>query len=99
MQSAALGIDNLEHGIVVDTEFYPGKKPDVCSAHEAEEDFAKDGEIGSIAAGKAADLVVIAGNPVQNIDDVGKVEMVFKDGLGYDPVKLIQSVQGLTGLR
>src|SRR5271156_5234815 len=29
-QAAALGIDNLEHGLVVDTEFYPGKKPDEC---------------------------------------------------------------------
>jgi imidazolonepropionase-like amidohydrolase len=29
-EAAALGIDNLEHGIVVDTEFVPGKKPDVC---------------------------------------------------------------------
>jgi imidazolonepropionase-like amidohydrolase len=240
--AAALGIDNLEHGIVVDTEFYPGKKPDVCPAQEAEEDFAKnvdiesepvrdmiadlvahhvaitstlavfeitvanrpplfkqaraekvltpqawssylktrgtlaeknnpldaaelkkemqferafvkagglliagcdptsfggvlpgygdqrglellveagftpveaihiatqngaiflgeDATLGSIAAGKAADLVVIAGNPAANIDDVEKVETVFKDGVGYDPVKLTQSVQGLVGLR
>ena len=29
-EAAALGIDNLEHGIAVDTEFLPGKKPDVC---------------------------------------------------------------------
>jgi imidazolonepropionase-like amidohydrolase len=29
-QAAALGIDNLEHGLVVDTEFYSGKEPDVC---------------------------------------------------------------------
>src|SRR5271168_5008143 len=29
-QAAALGIDNLEHGLVVDTEFFPGKKPDEC---------------------------------------------------------------------
>jgi imidazolonepropionase-like amidohydrolase len=29
-EAAALGIDNLEHGIIVDTEFVPGKKPDVC---------------------------------------------------------------------
>ena len=29
-EAAALGIDNLEHGLVVDTEFYPEKKPDVC---------------------------------------------------------------------
>jgi imidazolonepropionase-like amidohydrolase len=241
-EAAALGIDNLEHGIVVDTEFYPDKKPDVCPAREAEEDFAKnvdidgapvremirdlvahhvavtstlaifeafvpnrppmlkqtraeraltpeawsdylrrrsaiaeksdpldaielkkemqferafvkagglllagcdptgfggvlpgygdqrglellveagftpveaihiatqngaiflgeDAAIGSIGIGKAADLVVIAGDPSRNIDDVEKVAMVFKDGLGYDPVKLTQSVQGLMGLR
>ena len=29
-EAAALGIDNLEHGLMVDTEFVPGKKPDVC---------------------------------------------------------------------
>ncbi|HEV8319608.1 MAG TPA: amidohydrolase family protein [Vicinamibacterales bacterium] len=28
--AAALGIDNLEHGLVLDTEFYSGKQPDVC---------------------------------------------------------------------
>ena len=241
-EAAALGIDNLEHGIVVDTEFYPGRKPGVCADDEAEVDLAKNvdidglpvremikdlvahrvaitstlavfevsvpnrppmekqlraqwmfapqawstylrrravfaekndpldgallkkemqferafvkagglliagcdptsfggvlpgygderglellveagftpveaihiatqngaiflGEadtIGSIAAGKAADLVVIGGNPAQSIDDVENVEMVFKDGLGYDPEKLRSSVRGLVGLR
>jgi imidazolonepropionase-like amidohydrolase len=241
-EAAALGIDNLEHGIFVDTEFLPSKKPGVCPAKEASEDFAKNvdiegapvqtmirdlvshhvavtstlavfeisvpnrpalrkmmrakdalspqgwatylqvrssiaqennplsavslkkemqferdfvkaggllmagcdptsfggvlpgfadqrnlellveagftpveaihiatqngaiylGEndsIGSIAAGKSADLVVLAGNPAQNIDDVEKVQMVFKDGLGFDPAKLIQSVQGMVGQR
>ena len=29
-EAADMGIDNLEHGIVVDTEFYSGKQPDVC---------------------------------------------------------------------
>ena len=241
-EAAALGIDNLEHGIFVDTEFYPGKKPGVCPAREAAEDFAKNvdiegapvqamirdlvshhvavtstlavfeitvpnrpalrkmarakdalspqgwatylrvrggiaeennplsavslkkemqferdfvkagglllagcdptsfggvlpgfgdqrgiellveagfspveaihiatqngatylGEsdaIGSVAAGKAADLVVIAGNPAQNIEDIENVQTVFKDGVGFDPAKLTQSVQGLVGER
>jgi len=48
---------------------------------------------------RPADLVVLGGNPDQNIDAVENVETVFKDGLGYDPVKLTQSVQGLVGLR
>src|SRR5947207_5619696 len=46
-EAAALGIDNLEHGIIVDTEFYAGKKPDACPAEEAEEDFAKNIDIDS----------------------------------------------------
>jgi len=55
--------------------------------------------IGSTAAGKAADLVVLARNPATNIDDVEKVETVFKDGVGYDPAELRRSVEGLMGLR
>jgi imidazolonepropionase-like amidohydrolase len=241
-EAAALGIDNLEHGIVVDTEFLATKKPGICPAKEAEEDFAKNvdiegapvqdmirdlvnhhvavtstlavfeitvpnrpalrkmmrakdalspqgwstylrirsgiaeennplsavslkkemqferdfvkagglllagcdptsfggvlpgfgdqrgiellveagftpveaihiatqngaiflGEsetIGSIAPGKAADLVVLSGNPAQNIEDIENVQTVFKDGVGFDPAKLIQSVQGLVGQR
>jgi imidazolonepropionase-like amidohydrolase len=241
-EAAALGIDNLEHGIVVDTEFFPGKKPGICPAKEAAEDFAKNvdiegapvqamirdlvshhvavtstlavfeisvpnrpalrkmlrakdalspqgwstylsvrgsiaeennplsavslkkemqferdfvkaggllmagcdptsfggvlpgfgdqrgiellvdagftpveaihiatqngakflGEsesIGSIAAGKAADLVVLSGNPAQNIEAIENVQLVFKDGIGFDPAKLIQSVKGQVGLR
>jgi imidazolonepropionase-like amidohydrolase len=241
-EAAALGIDNLEHGIVVDTEFYPGKQPDVCPAQEAFTDFVRNVEIGSapvqemirdlvahhvavtstlavfeitvanrppmaeearaakalapqgwttylkirsrlaeendpadavalrkemeferafvkagglllagcdptsfggvlpgygdqrglellveagftpveaihiatanganylgeaatigsIAPGRAADLVVLAGNPAVSIDAVEKVETVFKDGVGYDPVKLTESVEGLVGVR
>jgi hypothetical protein len=53
----------------------------------------------SLAAGKAADLVVLAGNRAKNIDDVERVETVFKDGVGYDPAELMRSVEGLMGLR
>jgi imidazolonepropionase-like amidohydrolase len=241
-EAAALGIDNLEHGIIVDTEFLPTKKPGICPAKEAADDFAKNvdiegapvqsmirdlvshhvavtstlavfeisvpnrpallkmmrakdalspqgwatylrirsglaeensplaaislkkemqferdfvkagglllagcdptsfggvlpgfgdqrgiellvdagftpveaihiatqngaiflGEsdnIGSIAAGKAADLVVLSGNPAQSIEDIEKAQLVFKDGMAFDPAKLIQSVQGMVGQR
>ena len=55
-------------------------------------------EVGSIAAGKQADLVVINGDPSTHIDDIRKVELVFKQGVGYDPAKLIASVRGKVGL-
>jgi enamidase len=53
---------------------------------------------GSIAVGKDADLVVIAGDPSARISDVRNVQMVFKQGVGYDPSKLIASVKGKVGL-
>jgi imidazolonepropionase-like amidohydrolase len=55
--------------------------------------------IGTLAAGKTADVVVIQGDPGANIKDIESVKIVFKDGVGYDPVKLIESVKGQVGLR
>ena len=49
--------------------------------------------------GKQADLVVVRGDPSSRISDIENVEIVFKDGVGYDPAKLIGSVRGLVGLR
>jgi len=53
--------------------------------------------IGSIAAGKNADMFIVKGNPAANINDVENVIVVFKDGVGYDSAKLIQSVKGRFG--
>jgi imidazolonepropionase-like amidohydrolase len=54
--------------------------------------------LGSIAAGKVADIVVIDGNPAQSIADVEKVSVVFKNGVGYDPAKLLADVKGQVGI-
>ncbi|MES2327739.1 MAG: amidohydrolase family protein [Pseudomonadota bacterium] len=53
--------------------------------------------IGTIAAGKNADLFIVKGNPAAKINDVENVIVVFKDGVGYDSAKLIQSVKGRFG--
>jgi enamidase len=53
---------------------------------------------GSIAVGRDADLVVLAGDPSARISDVRNVQIVFKRGIGYDPAKLIESVKGKVGL-
>src|SRR5262249_3085620 len=47
-EAAALGIDDLEHGLVVDTEFFSGKKPGVCpNPAEATREMAEKLEIES----------------------------------------------------
>lgn len=57
----------------------------------------RDKQIGSIAAGKNADLVIVKGDPSKQISDVENVDIVFKDGLGYDSQKLLESVRGRYG--
>jgi imidazolonepropionase-like amidohydrolase len=59
--------------------------------------LGRDKQIGSIAPGKHADLVVIRGDPSKQIGDVENVEIVFKDGVGYDAQKLLESVRGRYG--
>ncbi|MDH4196901.1 MAG: amidohydrolase family protein [Candidatus Aminicenantes bacterium] len=56
-------------------------------------------KIGTLRPGKVADMVLIKGNPAKNIVDIEKVETVFKDGVGYDSAKLIESVRGTVGIR
>ncbi|HEX3702635.1 MAG TPA: amidohydrolase family protein [Vicinamibacterales bacterium] len=60
--------------------------------------LGRDATIGTIAAGKQADLVVVTGDPSKTIADVRRVETVFKKGVGYDAAKLIASVTGQAGL-
>jgi hypothetical protein len=43
--------------------------------------------------------MLVDGDPSKQIADVEKVELVFKDGIGYDSAKLIESVRGTVGLR
>jgi hypothetical protein len=59
--------------------------------------LGKQDQIGSITVGKDADLVIIKGDPGTSISDIEKVEIVFKDGVGYDSQKLIDSTKGRYG--
>jgi imidazolonepropionase-like amidohydrolase len=84
--------------LLVEAGFTPVEAIKIASFNGAKF-LGEDARIGSIAAGKQADLMVVKGNPAANILDIEKVEIVFKDGVGYDSEKLIQSVQGLVGIR
>ena len=59
--------------------------------------LGRQNQIGSIAVGKNADLVVVKGDPASHISDIDNVELVFKDGVGYDPQRLLDSTKGHYG--
>src|SRR2546425_894384 len=90
--------DLREAELLVEAGFTPIEAIKIASFNGAKF-LGEDARIGSIAAGKQADLMIVKGNPAANITDIEKVEIVFKDGVGYDSEKLIQSVQGLVGIR
>jgi len=56
-----------------------------------------DSEKGTIVAGKIADLVVVDGNPDEDITAIGNTSLVFKYGIPYLPDALRQSVEGQIG--
>lgn len=90
--------DLREVELLVEAGFTPVEAIKIASFNGAKF-LGEDARIGSIAPGKQADLMVVKGDPATNISDIEKVEIVFKDGVGYDSEKLIQSVQGLVGIR
>ena len=56
-----------------------------------------ENKIGSIEVGKTADLIVIDGDPFQNIQNIRKIEWVFKKGVGFNSQKIFTSVKGEVG--
>ncbi|MFZ0750158.1 MAG: amidohydrolase family protein, partial [Pyrinomonadaceae bacterium] len=84
--------------LLVEAGFTPVEAIKIASFNGAKF-LGEDARIGSIAVGKQADLIIVKGNPALKITDIENVEIVFKDGIGYDSEKLILSVQGLVGVR
>lgn len=88
--------DQREIELLVEAGFSPVEAIKIATLNGAVY-LGRDRQIGSIAVGKNADLVVINGDPAKQISDVENVEIVFKDGVGYDSQKLLDSVKGRYG--
>jgi imidazolonepropionase-like amidohydrolase len=52
----------------------------------------RDSELGSIQAGRIADLVLVAGDPTQDISAVRNTKLVVKDGVLYDPARIYEAI-------
>jgi imidazolonepropionase-like amidohydrolase len=57
-----------------------------------------DKDLGSVAKGKIADLVVVRGDLTADASAIKQTVTVFKDGIGYDSAKLLAAVKGRVGI-
>ena len=90
--------DQRELELLVEAGFSPLEAIRIGTANGARY-LGRLDKIGTVEAGKNADLVVVNGDPSRRINDVENVEIVFKDGVGYDPSRLNASVRGMVGTR
>jgi hypothetical protein len=90
--------DQRNYELLIEAGFTPVEAIRIMSLNGAKI-LGNDRELGSVEVGKIADLVVIQGNPVAQPADIRKVVTVYKDGIGYDAVKLIDAVSGVVGVR
>ena len=88
--------DQRELELLVEAGLSPEAAIRVATLNAA--DFLYEGDrVGSIEPGRQADLVLLAGDPVRRMSDVRNVEIVFKDGIGYDSAALIAASAGTVG--
>ena len=78
--------------LLVEAGFSAEQAIRIASANGAA--FLEIPDVGTIQPGQRADLVVVRGNPAERIRDIREVELVFKNGIGYDPVMLTEAEHG-----
>jgi imidazolonepropionase-like amidohydrolase len=90
--------DQRNYELLIEAGFTPVETIQIMTANGARV-LGGASEFGTIAVGKRADLVVIRGDPIARPAEIRNVVTVFKDGVGYDSARLIESVRGIVGIR
>ncbi|MGQ0642041.1 MAG: amidohydrolase family protein [Gemmatimonadaceae bacterium] len=90
--------DQRNFELLVEAGFTPEQAVQIMTLNGAKV-LGKSDRLGSIVAGKQADLVVVRGDITRQPVDIRNVVTVFRKGLGYDSAKLTASIAGQVGLR
>ena len=89
--------DQRNYELLTEAGFAPAKTIQIMSANGARILGVAD-KLGTVEAGKIADLVVLRGDLAANPAVIRNVVTVFKDGVGYDSARLIAAVKGRVGI-
>lgn len=89
--------DQKNYELLLEAGFTPGEVVQIMSLNGARV-LGEDARIGSVEAGKIADLVVLAGDPELD-GHIRNTRIVFRHGVGWDAPRLIESIRGIVGIR
>lgn len=89
--------DQWNYELLIEAGFTPTQVVKIMTLNGARI-LGVDRDLGSIEAGKLADLVVLQGDLTARAPVIRETRFVFKDGVGYDPVLLFASVKGRVGI-
>ena len=56
-----------------------------------------DDRVGTLAVGKQADLLLVDGKPDEDIAQLGRIDLVFKNGIAFDSKRMKQDLRGKIG--
>lgn len=87
--------DQKNYELLIEAGFKPVEAIQVMTNNGAK--LLNRSDIGSIEKNKRANLVVLHGDLENSASNIRKVEQVFKDGIGYDPARLIAAIEGNVG--
>ena len=89
--------DQRNYELLVEAGFTPAQVVQIMTSNGAKV-LGVDDRLGTVVAGKIADLVVLRGDLTANPLVIREVTTVFKDGVGYDSAKLLATVKGRVGI-
>ena len=89
--------DQRNYELLIEGGFSPAEAVKVVSANGARVLEVFD-DLGTVEAGKIADLVVMTGDLTADPSAIRNVTVVFKDGVGYDSPKMLEDVRGRVGI-
>ncbi len=87
--------DQKNYELFLEAGFKPEEAIQVMTSNGAR--LLERWDIGTIEVGKVANLVILDGDLERNPKIIRNVETVFKNGIAYNPNRLIHSVKGNVG--
>ncbi|WP_440957432.1 amidohydrolase family protein [Oceanicaulis sp. LC35] len=90
--------DQRNYALFLEAGFSPAEALQVMTLNGARV-VGREDELGSVEAGKLADLVLLEGDLIADPQAITRPVLVFLNGRAYDPAALLDGLEGQVGLQ